>query len=321
MRGLALCSAALFALASARAEDPVQSVTRVVLPPEGSEHRPVAVPTEPENTVELDFPWPLEDWAGRGFTPDPDKYAGDFVIEATRGRRRIFVTPVSAAAHRVLHIVVAVPGGGTRGIPLEFVPAPAGLAWRKVTFVDGRPTPEPAPGFTLRKGPPRALFRSPDPQSLLGLVDTMRLMLNTTAAGARAVAASNPALRLAEFGTCPESFGDFTLTPRFALRDQTTYSLGICVSVLSASPRRLVLDPAGWVVRSGDRVYPVGTVDFPGILEPGEGRAALLVIGRAPDGLPTRLLPDNVFHVSARILASANPRPVRRMDLPSFGSR
>ena len=300
MRGLALFTAALAALASSGAEDPLQSVTRVVLPPEGSERRPVAVPTEPENTVELDFPWPLEDWAGRGFTPDPDKFAGDFVIEATRGRRRIFVTPLSSAAHRVLHVVVDVPGGGTRGIPLEFIPAPSGLAWRKVTFADGRPAPEPAPSFTLRPGPPRPLYRTPDPETLLGLVDTMRLMLNTTTEGAGDIAAANPAL---------------------ALRDQTTDSLGICVSVLSASPRRLVLDPAGWVVRSGDRVYPVATVDFPGVLEPGEGRAALLVIGRAPDGLPTRLLPGNVFHVSARILASANPRPVHRMDLPALGSR
>ena len=67
----------------------------IALPAEADERRPLAFPTEPGNTVEVDFPWPLEDWAGRGFTPDPERFAGDFVIEAARGKPRIFVTPVA----------------------------------------------------------------------------------------------------------------------------------------------------------------------------------------------------------------------------------
>ena len=321
MRALVL-GASWAAIASATgilaAEEP-QGIVRLSLPPEEQEVRPVAVPSGPEDTVELDFPWPVEEWAGRGFTPDPEKYAGDFVIEASRSGGRVFVTPISAGAHRVLDVVVSLPDGRTRGIPIEFVPAPPGLAWRKVIFRDGSPQPGVTPSFSLRREPPKARFRDPSPDSLLGLATTLRLMLSTTEAGARAVAAANPALSFSELPGRPESFGDFTLTQRFAVRDSTTDSLGICASVANATARRLLFDPTGWVVRAGDRVYPVTTVDFPGELEPGSSAAAILVVGRAPDGLPTLLAPQNTFHLSARLIAAVNPRPVLRMGLPGLG--
>jgi len=314
---LALPSALAGALAQGAGD--FQGIVRVPLPPEREEHRTISVPTEAENTVELDFPWPVLEWAGRGFTPDAEKYAGDFVVEAPKGTARVFVTPVSPGAHRVLDLVVQLPDGSTRGIPVEFVPAPAGLAWRKAVFDDESPRPEAPPRFTLSAEAPHARFRAPSPESLLGLVTTLRLMLNTTEAGARAIAAANPALGLAELRSAPESFGDFVLTPRFAVRDATTDSLGICVGVENATNRRLVFDPSGWTLRAGDRVYPVTTVDFSGDLGPGAAAAALLVIGRAPDGLPTLLLPDNAFRISARVLASENPRPVLGIGLPGLG--
>jgi hypothetical protein len=292
-----------------------------VLPPENEERLPVTVPTEPENTVELDFPWPVEDWAGRGFTPDAEKFAGDFVIEATRGKDRVFITPVVAGAHRVLHVVLMLPGGGSRGVPVELIPAPVGLAWRKVVFAGENPPPEAAPEVSLAEHAPRSRYRDPGPESELGLVATLRLLLNTTAAGARAFAAANPALELGVPSHRPRSFGDFTLTPRFALRDSTTDTLGICVSVANTTQKRLVFDPTGWVVRVGQRAYPVRTADFPGELEPGAEAPAFLVLGRAPDGSLTLLLPENDFEVSAVLLGSVNPRPVRRMPLQGFEGR
>ncbi len=299
----------------ARAEEPPASIVSIALPGEADERRPVAVPTEPENTVELDFPWPVEDWAGRGFTPDAERFAGDFVIEATRGRARIFVTPVAAGAHRVLLVVLAQPGGLTRGLPIEFVASPPGLAWRKVVFRAGLPTPEPRPVVSLSRQAPRSRLREPSPESEIGLIGTLRLMLNTTAEGARDVAAANPALELRVLDGAPRSFGDFTVTPRFAVRDSTTDTLGICASIANATARRLLFTPGGWVVRAGDRAYPVRTVDFAGELEPGAAAPAILIIARGPDGAPTFLMPDNSFEISAIVQASANPRPVLRMAL------
>jgi hypothetical protein len=311
----------------ARAEGPAAgtapppSIVRIALPAEADERRPVALPTEPGNTVEIDFPWPLEDWAGRGFTPDPEGFAGDFVIEATRGTPRIFVTPVASDAHRVLHVVLEQPGGATRGVPIEFIPAPAGLAWRKVVFGPGAAASDPRPAVLLSARPPGTNLREPGPDSELGLIRTMRLMLNTTSDGARDIAEANPALALASLDGQPRSFGDFTILPRFAVRDSTTGALGLCASVANQTARRLLFDPASWVVRAGDRVYPIRTADFSNELGPDETGTAFLVLARGPDGEVPRLLPGNDFEISVILKASVNPRPVTRMPIEGFGPR
>jgi hypothetical protein len=293
----------------------------MALPAEADERRPVAVPTEPDNTVEIDFPWPVDDWAGRGFTPDTDRFAGDFVIEATRGQPRIFVTPVSATAHRVLHVVLALPGGLTRSVAVEFIPAPPALAWRKVVFSSGAAAAAPRRLAGLSAQPPRTGFRESSPDSEIGLIRTLRMLLNSSAEGARDIVAANPSLDLSSFEDPPRSFGDFTISTRYALRDSTTGSLGLCASVENQTARRLLFDPGSWVVRAGDRVYPVRTADFPGELEPGAAAAAFLVLARGPDGDPTRLLSSNDFKVSVQLIGSVNPRPVRRLELEGFAPR
>jgi hypothetical protein len=310
---------ALFPCASALEAPP--SIVRIAIAPESRERRPVEVPAEPENTVELDFPRPVEDWAGRGFTPNAEKYAGDFVIEAARGSARIFVTPVAAGAHRVLHVVLSGPGGASRGFPIEFVPAPAGYAWRKVVFTEPASVGDKRRPVALTAAAPMTRLREPSPESQLGLIRTLRLMLNADADGAASIAAANPALEFTVLDATPRSFGDFTLSNRFSVRDSTTDTLGICASVANQTARRLIFDPTSWIVRVGDRVYPVRTVDFANELEAGSERAVFLVLARGPDGEPTLLLPDNDFRVSALLAASLNPRPVRRMELEGFEPR
>ncbi len=317
----AVAAARPFAAAGSAATPPPESIVRMALPAEADEHRPVVVPTEADNSVEIDFPWPVDDWAGRGFTPDCDKFAGDFVIEATRGEPRIFVTPVSALAHRVLHVVLAPPDGPTRSVPVEFIPAPPALAWRKVIFSPGGPAAAPHPPVTLSAQPPGTGFRESSPESEIGLIRTLRLLLNASADGARDIAAANPSLALSSFEDPPRSFGDFTITNRFALRDSTTDALGLCASVENQTARRLLFDPGSWVVRVGDRVYPVRTADFPNELEPGGAAAAFLVLARGPDSEPTRLLSSNDFQISVLLAGSVNPRPVKRLELEGFGPR
>jgi hypothetical protein len=314
-----LLACARCAGAPAADPEPPPSIVRIALPAEADERRPVAVPTEPENTVEVDFPWPLEDWAGRGFTPDAERFAGDFVIEAARGKTRIFVTPVATGAHRLLHVVLTEPGGATRGVPIEFIPAPPGLAWSKVVFSGASQAGAPRPSVSLETRSPRTRLREPSPESEIGIIRTMRLMLNASAEGADAIAAANPALALRGLDGAPRSFGDFTISNRFALRDSATDTLGLCASVANHTARRLLFDPGSWVVRAGDRVYPIRTVDFADELEPGTTGVVFLVLARGPDGSPTLLLPDNDFEISVLPCGSVNARPVMRMPLGGFG--
>ncbi|HZZ19239.1 MAG TPA: hypothetical protein VFE25_07720 [Opitutaceae bacterium] len=287
---------------------PPPSIVRITLPPDGGEARPFTVPTAPEDTLEMDFPWPVEDWAGRGFTPDPEKYAGDFVVEASRGRTRMFVTPVSENAHRVLHVVLMTADGHSRSVPIELVPAPPGSAWHTVVFVVDTPAAHERGAVSLESKAPRARLRGASPESEIGLIGTLRLMLNSTAKDALQVAAANPKLELAIPEAKPRSFGDFTITNRYALRDATTGSLGLCLSISNQTARRLVFDPESWLVRAGSRVFAVRTIDFQDELGPGETAAAFLVVTEAPG-----LLADNAFEVSAVLAASVSARPVSRL--------
>jgi hypothetical protein len=314
-----LIAVAAFSVARYSAQPiPPPSIVRIDLPSESEERQPIAVPTEPENTVELDLPWPLQDWAGRGFTPDADKFAGDFIVEATRGDMRFFVTPVAVNAHRVLHVILAPASGPTRSVSFEFLPAPAGLAWRKVVLVDQTAAVQEIPAVSLADRPPRSRLRESSPESEIGLIRTLRLMLNMTADGARAVVSANPALQMATFSGPPRSFGDFTIIVRFAVRDSVTGALGICASVSNQTARRLLFDPGSWVLRVGDRIYPIQTADFANELDPGGTGDAFLVLARGPDGAPTGLLPDNNFELSLILKGAFNPRPVIRMPLEGF---
>lgn len=308
--------AAAAAAASTLAAPVPASIVRVTLGPEESERLPFAVPTEPGNTVEVDLPWPLGDWAGRGFTPDAERFSGDFVIQAARGTRRLFVTPVSQDAHRVLHVVMECGAGATRSLPLEFIPAPPSLAWRKVSFVaQAPPEDRRPPAVSLLDGPPASRLRAPGPASEIGLIRTMRLLLNATEEGARDIAAANPALTLSPADAPPRDFGPFTLSCRFCVRDAVTGAIGICVGVANKTGRRLIFDPASWVVRAGEHVYAASTADFPPELGPGADGAALLVVTGGPGGETSRLLAANAFEPSVALLGSASPRPVRRLSL------
>jgi hypothetical protein len=292
-----------------------------VLPGEADLRQPVALPTEPENTVEIDFPWPVVDWAGRGFTPDAEKYAGDFVIETARGTSRVFVTPIAVDAHRVLYVVLAEPGGLTYGLPIEFLPAPPSLAWRKVVFGSNRKENAPLPAVTLSEVPPSARLREPSAESELGLIRTLRLMLGTTTEGARRIAAANPALEFASLPAAPQDFGDFSILARFAVRDSTTDSLGLCASVTNQTGRRIFFDPGSWIVRAGDHVYPIRSSDFADELEPGATGAAFLVLAGGPDGDPTGLLPGNDFKLSVVLNGSVDPAAAKHTPAGSNAPR
>ncbi len=305
---------------------PPPTIRRLLLPSESAQRYPIAVPTDPDHSVELDFPWPVVDWAGRGFTPDPETYAGDFLVDARRGSPRIFVTPLVSGGHRVLHLIVQPAGGPQRSIPLEFLAAPAGEAWHKVVLVEGEPggegpeAPPPSLDGPLRRAeraarPVGPAGRAPTPVDELGLIHLMRRLHGLPADAAAALVAARPALQWDDHARPPQSFGPFTLRLAFALQDGATDCLGLCVEVRNATARRLIFDAESWVVRSGDRVYPVRTVDFAHEVEPESVQTAWLVLTPAPDQSPGLLPADGDLSVSVRLSASVNPKPIFRFPV------
>jgi hypothetical protein len=132
---------------------------------------------------------------------------------------------------------------------------------------------------------------------------------------ASALVESRPALQWDDQGRPPRSFGPFTLRVASALSDRTTNCLGLCVEVRNATARRLIFDATSWVIRSGDRIYPVRTADFANEIEPESVQTAWLVLTRSPDRNPAQLLREEDLRVSVRLSAAVNPRPILRFPI------
>ena len=55
---LLACAPAFARLGGAPEPEPPPSIVRIALPSESDERQPLVLPTEPENTIEVDFPGP-----------------------------------------------------------------------------------------------------------------------------------------------------------------------------------------------------------------------------------------------------------------------
>lgn len=283
---------------------------------------PMLIPTTPEDATVVELPTAIDNWFGRGFTANPDSQAGDFVLVLRPGERRFSVTPLTKDAHRVLHLVTR-----NQLLALEFIPAVTRMAsYRGVIFHDQQAAAtavnKAADSERVRRTevvrartPPRSSYREPSTATLDGLRRFMRLLLNLPEDMARRAVAANPALQLVQGNGEEQPYGDFSLVLRFALRDAVTDTLGLCVAVQNRTVRRLVFDNQSWLLRAGGTVFPVRTVDFPGMVEPEKTELALLILDRGPDGKPTRLMPDNEFRVSVQVAQSLSARPVTGIDL------
>jgi hypothetical protein len=305
---------------------PAPTIVRLALPAEAEQRYPIAIPTDSDHSVELDFPWPVADWAGRGFTPDPESYAGDFLVDASRGSPRIFVTPLVSGGHRVLYVVLQPPGAAPRSVPLEFHAAPPGAAWHKVVLTDSpsgsgvKPDAGvPPAGMRHARAPAdpamEGSYRAPTTTVELELIRAMRRVRALGPDEAATSLGGQSPLQLDDRGRPPRSFGAFTLRQVVALRDGRTACLGLGIDVRNLTPRRLVFDPESWVVRAGDRIYPVRTVDFANEVEPDTAQTAWLVLARGPDGHPIPLQADDDLQVSVRLTAAVNPKPMLRFPV------
>lgn len=65
------------------------------------------VPTHPSVTVFVQFPSPITDYSGRGFTEDPQRSAGEFVLRFIGGDNYFTLSPLTETARRTLHVVVS----------------------------------------------------------------------------------------------------------------------------------------------------------------------------------------------------------------------
>ena len=285
------------------------TVTVCPLPGGGGEGRALLSPTSCEFALEIDFPWPVCDWAGRGFTPDPERFAGDFVVEAERGASRMYVTALAANAHRVLHVALTDADGSVRTFPLEFVPSVPGRALRKLTLTAEAPAaPLPSGSVPARVQPTARSSAS----SEIALLRLMRLAEALPAATFDSLLLGAPALHLVRRSDPPSDLGEVTVRIRYALSDDVTGEAGLAVEIANATGKRILLDPQSWTIAAGGHDYPIRTVDFVDVLPPRALVRAFLVLGPRPDGFAASLGAREPASLRVAICARASARPVSR---------
>jgi hypothetical protein len=297
--------------------------------------RPVVVPTTPEEPTFIELPYKVEDWMGRGFSTNVETAGADFHLRLRKGDRRLGITPLIVRAHRVLHVIME----GDRTLTLEFLPAVSrDTAFRAIVFYDAvsdvqrveqsvQQARQEVTTITREDSLPESRYVAATAASQLGLVRFMELVMNMPADKAARAVSLNSALEMrvfAENGAEAQATSDYALVPRFAIRDSVTSSLGLAVLVRNLTRKRLLFDSNEWLVRAGAAVYPVGAsygmVSFNGEIAPGGEAVAFLVLTRSPDGSPIRLLPDQKFRITAKLVGATVDNPVFSVDTDPKGN-
>lgn len=329
---------------------PATTIWRIPLPTK--QEVPLVIPTTPEDTTFIELPVPLADWMGRGFTLDPRLFVGDFHLRLVIGGTHIGVVPLAAGARRTLHLILE----DNRLLTLDLAPAVSrDFAWRAVVFQDTDKMREAVENAAKRErermarpavvagseavprddddvggmsvvrrddAPPESRYQRPNARTMDGMISLLRASVGLSAERVSLFSKANPSLQFVKHPGVPVNYGLYDLSVRTAIRDDITDTLGIAVAVTNLDRNmKLLFDPAEWIVRVGERVYrlnaPGTQIMFPGTLNPGQSDMVYLVIGRAPDGVPTRLLPDNDFRVTAKLLDQTPALPVQSLDLSS----
>jgi hypothetical protein len=322
-----------------------QTIWRLPLPT--SQTTPLVIPTWPDDTTYIELPEVVQDWFGRGFALEPRSQAGDFHLRVEIGGKRVGLVPLVAGARRTLHLVMA----DGRFLTLDLAPAAERrFAWRAIVFEDkarivaaveaaaakererlNRPVAIgigggdgwTSEGLARETAPPESLYQRASARTMDGMLALLRASVGLSAERVALFSRANPSLHIVTHPGTPASFGAFDLSVRTAIRDDITDTLGLVVSVTNLERNHtLLFDPAAWTIRVGERVYrfdaPGALVAFPGALDPGESDLAFLILARAPDGHPHRLMPDNDFRVTARLVDRRPTVPVAGYDLSSF---
>jgi hypothetical protein len=338
MRGvIVLCLLACGSAAAAPAEQPAavappaaldRNIYTVAYPQD--QKTPFLVPCSAEESVLIVVPFRITGWAGRGFVPQGQgpagggadsaaAIAGDFEIipGLLNGYKQFAISALVNHSDRTLHIMME----GDRVLTLEFYIVPGEeQAFRRVKFVDavaaatavdGLVQNEHSRAATIKRSDeaPESRYTEPTPASQEGLRTFARALLAMTESRAKEMIAANPAIQ-AERLSKSEPFGDFTILQRYAIRDDVTDTLAVVVALRNDTKMQLSFDPRSWIIRAGDRVYPVPTTDFAGALEPDKTALVVLELARDQAGMPTRLLPSSPLRISVQEAGKASTKPV-----------
>lgn len=265
------------------------------------------IPAAPGVTTTIAFPDPVNDLHGAGFTRDPESVGGDFEVQARPGERYISVTPLQSDVVRNLNIVLR----DGRIFALQFSTVKTDVEVPLTVFFEDGPKPEATddhPRISKSRKPPVNPFESSGAARILGALDTMKmLMALPSEVELRQAMDLIPDARLSVRDGEMTDYGTHAIVLDRVLRLDDKDILVFALRVLNRSDADILVDPEGFLIRVGDRVYQQVTADVAPRVRKGEGAIAFVAMIGSPDGSPNWLDPDNDFRVSVALLKAGRP--------------
>lgn len=310
-------------------------VIRVLL----DENTPTYILTHPEVTTEVQFPYAIKAYGGRGFTARPSETPGDFFFGLVEGQKQFWISPLAEGVRRNMHVVLV----NGKSYPLIFLPVDSqNMAFQKVIFADLASVAEQsvamkesgaAQRIEISDTPPENSRMPVTPAIQMGLMDFAKTLANLPEETARILVQrandeakrDNPGRRLPRYaltiqfdaaeakkGIAPIPFptGPYRIRQCFVLRNNDIDSLCFVVVVENSSRDNLTFEPNGFMVRAGEHVYPSSLADWNPRLAPGDKQVAFFVVTGTMDGQRNNLRSDNQFVITAELLGQQSTKPV-----------
>lgn len=296
---------------------------------------PAVIPTSSIRTTTIMFPFAIDDVQGAGFTPDPSKLEGDYLISVRS--RYISLTAQKDGVRRNLNVIA-----GGRNYPLDVIPAnpPSDAAFSVilrtrpkavapiVAGAPGAPAGEPpidASPIEARRSTarPKSPLKSAGGARILGVLDQIKLLSGQgSIEDAKKAASLMDGVSFAARSDVTDHL-DYRIEVTHVLRNTKLDALGFAVKVKNTCARALRFDPESFATRVGDPsrglLLRQVTSDINPVLAPGEERRAYFVVIGTAEGTPNWVDPANRFTVSLDLVAeggavakaAASPTPTR----------
>lgn len=282
--------------------------------------KPVFVPTHPRVSTTIHFPGEIGTPSGNGFTEDPEKLPGEYVVSWVGGEQFFTVIPLEGAGACNLNI----PYKGQIYVLYFYPVTKQQEAAASVNLVDRPLTAATAAAVTpveikRQEELPASEYVAVTPARLLGFMDKLKVVHATSpgleleslgqamkldVAVSKAEQDGNPGMSL--LGVCgivTHSVSDAGLYQFIlvrSVRDRRMNCLGFICLVRNQSTTPIAFDLESFSARSGSTLLAQVLADAPAIVGPGETREVYFIV-QANRNFP--LMAQNEWRISAQLLS------------------
>jgi len=260
-----------------------------------------SIPVHSATTLSIKFPHPIESIDGSGFTNDPAKYSGEYLISTCPEKNLLSIYPLT---ENPLPRNLNISSNNATYVLKPYIVENPHEAWNVISFEDPILKTEALkhPQVSKSRTPPKRQFKSSNTAKIIGMIDTTKLLTQVDEKTLGPLLETMPAVTISLRKNEFFDFGTHRIFLDIVSRNNDLDLLVFGVRVINDSKEPLPLDPESFTARSGEYVYTQIVSDFKGILAPGESSIGYFAVLGSATGGHNYLSPSNKFRISLNLL-------------------